>query len=106
MKTLIAAALTVALLPGCGLLPGPPLTCEGVPRAECEAAHREAVSHGLFLDDHEQVITAVVRPTEYRLCTQDDDPLFDVSFQLRGRSEPVVVTVGEAAGGRLSVCTY
>ncbi len=74
MTTLIAAA-TAALLVGCGQLPGPSLTCEVVPIAECQAAHQEAVTNGLFLQDGEQVLTAVVRLTEYRFCNGGDDPL-------------------------------
>lgn len=105
MKTLIATAITAALLVGCAQLPGPYLTCEDVPAAECEAAHEEAVTNGLFLDDSEQVIGAVVRPTEYRLCPGIDDLLYDVSFQLERRSDPLVVSVGKIAG-KLAVCTY
>ena len=106
VKTFLAAATTGVMLVGCGQLPGPYLTCEDVPTAECEAAHDEAVTNGLFLDDSEQVLGAVVRPTEYRLCDFANDPLFDVSFRLRDRSEPLVVTVGETAAGSLAVCTY
>jgi len=106
MKTLIAAAITAALLVGCGQLPGPNLTCEDVPTGECEAAHEQAVTNGLFLNSGEQVLAALVRPTEYRFCDGSAEPLFDVSFQLKGRSEPLVVTVGKTDAASLVVCTY
>lgn len=105
MKTLITTAITAAFLVGCGQLPGPGLTCEDVATAECEAAHAEAVTNGLFLDDSEQVLGAVVRPTEYRLCPGIDELLYDVSFELEGNSRPLVVSVGKIAG-ELAVCTY
>lgn len=105
VKPLNAAAITAVLLVGCGL-PGPYLTCEDVPTAECEAAHEEAVTNGLFLDDGDQVLGAVVRPTEHRFCDESNDPLFDVTFRLKDRSEPLVVTVGETNAGGLTVCTY
>lgn len=99
-------ATTAAMfLVGCGLLRAP-LTCEGVPTAECQAAHREAISNGPFLEEAGRVLAATVRPTQYRLCNQGDDPRFDVSFELSGHAEPVVVTVGESANGRLAVCTW
>ncbi len=65
-----------------------------------------AVAHRLFLEDGEQVLTAAVRATESEVCDQDIDPQFDVTFQLRDRSEPVVVTVGETTAGRLAACSY
>ena len=106
MKTLIAAAMIAALLLGCGQRPSPYLSCENVPTAVCEAAHEEAVTHGLFLESSEQVLAALVRHTEYRFCDGSAEPLFDVSFQLRGRSEPLVVTVGRTDAANLVVCTY
>ena len=106
MKPLIAAAITAALLVGCGQLPAPSVTCEDVPTTECQAAHQVAVTNGLFLEGGAQVLAATVRRTEYRFCNQDDEPLFDVSFQLRERSGPLVVSVGRAIAGSLVVCTY
>lgn len=106
MKMLIAAAITAALLVGCGQRPGPYLTCQDVPTAECEAAHEEAVTNGLFLGDSQQVLGALVRPTEYRLCPGIDELLYDVSFQLEGRGAPTVVSVGKTLAGSLAVCTY
>lgn len=66
---------------------------------------RGGVSHGLFLDDDEQVISAVVRRTAYSVCNQDDEPRFDVAFQLAGRNEPLIVHGCEMADGRPTVCT-
>jgi hypothetical protein len=106
MKTLIAAVITAALLVGCAPRPGPYLSCEDVPTAACEAAHEEAVTNGLSHEGGEQVIAALVRPTEYRFCNGSDDPLFDVSFELQGRSTPLVVSVGRTPAGSLVVCTY
>ena len=106
IKTLLAAAITAALLARCEQHPGPYLTCEDVPSAECEAAHDEAVANGLFLDDSEQPVAALVRPTRYRFCDGSAEPLFDVIFQLQNRSELLVVTAGETGAGALVVCTY
>jgi hypothetical protein len=98
--------ILAALLSGCGALPGPYLTCEDVPEAACRAAHDEAVTNGLFLDDGEQIVAAHVRPTESRICPGLDEALYDVSFDLRGRSQPLVVTIGTRDAGGLGVCTY
>jgi len=105
MKSL-AAAISFAALTGCALLPAPALACEGVAGADCRTAHELAVREGLFLDDDAEIVSAVVRPTEFVACGQDDVPLFDVAFRLRGRSEPLVITVGEARDGQWTVCTY
>ena len=105
MKRLISVAFSSALLVGCAV-PGPYLSCEDVPAAVCEAAHEEAVTSGLFLEDGEEVTAALVRPTEVRLCNGgENDPIADVSFTLAGRSAPLVVSVGRTVGGGLVVCT-
>lgn len=105
MKRLIAVVVAAAALGGCAG-PGPYLSCEDVPATECEAAHHEAVAHGLWLEDGEEVTAALVRPTEVQFCNGADDPFVDVSFTLAGRSAPLIVSVGRGAGGGLVVCTY
>lgn len=102
----LAAAISIVLLTGCELLPAPALACEGVSGADCRTAHELAVREGLFLDDEAQIVSAVVRPTKFVACGQDDVPLFDVAFSLRGRSEPLVITVAGARDGQWTVCTY
>jgi hypothetical protein len=102
----VIAVLAAAMLAGCTLLPRPDLACEGVPAAVCEAAYEEAVSHGLFLNDTEEVVHAVVRPTRASTCNQGDEPILDVSFDIKGRSEPVTVTIAQSRVGRPVVCTY
>lgn len=98
--------ISAVLLVGCAV-PGPYLSCEDVPAAVCEAAHEEAVTNGLFLEDGEEVTAALVRPTEVRLCNGGEtDPIAYVSFTLAGRSAPLVVSVGRTVGGGLVVCTY
>ena len=106
MKTLRATVIGAVLLAGCGQLQGPRVTCDGVPSAACQAAHAEAVAHGLFLTDGEQVLGAVVRPTRFRLCPGLEDLLYDVSFDVEGQGVPLVVSVGTTATGDLAVCTY
>lgn len=101
-----AAAIAAALLVGCAPVPGPYLSCEDVPPADCEAAHEEAVTNGLFLDHGEEVTAALVRPTESRFCNGGDEPVVDVSFTLAGRSTPLVVSIGRSQDGSLVVCTY
>lgn len=101
----IALALSAAVLVGCAR-PGPYLSCEDVPAAQCEAAHEEAVTNGLFLDHDEEVTAALVRPTEARFCNGGDDPFVDVSFTLAGHSAPLIVSVGRTADGNLVACTY
>jgi hypothetical protein len=105
MKRTIAVAVAAALLVACAV-PGPYLTCGDVSTAECEAAHEEAVTNGLFLDDAEEVTAALVQPSESTFCNDGDDPFVDVSFTLAGRSRPLVVSVGRTAEGGLVVCTY
>lgn len=106
MKGTCSAAIGATLLAGCGLLQSQAVICEGVSSADCQAVHREAITHGLFLDGGERVVTAIVRRTESQVCNDGDEPMFDVSFELRGRSEPLVIAVGQTAAGRLTVCTY
>lgn len=101
-----AFAMAFVLLTGCGLLPAPALSCDGVPTADCRTAHELAVREGLFLDDDAEIVSAVVRPTEFVVCNQDDAPLFDVAFTLRSQIEPLVITVGESRDGRPTVGTY
>lgn len=105
MKTLIAVAISATVLIGCAR-PGPYLTCGDVSTAECEAAHEEAVTNGLFLDDGEEVTAALVQPSESTFCNDGDNPFVDVSFTLAGRSTPLVVSVGRTDVGALVVCTY
>ena len=105
MVRLVAVAISAAVLAGCAV-PGPHLTCGDVSTAECEAAHEEAVTNGLFLEDGEQVTAALVQPTESRFCNGGDEPFVDVSFTLAGRSTPLVVSVGRTDVGALVVCTY
>ena len=105
MKTPVAVAISAAVLVGCGV-PGPYLSCQDVPAAACEAAHEEAVTNGLFLDDGEEVTAALVRPSEFRFCDGVNDPFVDVSFTLDGRSAPLVVSVGRSEAGGLVVCSY
>ncbi len=81
------------------------LTCERVDRQACEAAWRVADAGGLVLTDGQEVIRAVVRPTEARLGATDCDPELDVTFELSS-SRTVVVTVGRINGGGTGVCTY
>lgn len=106
MRALIAVAISSAVLVGCAEGPAPYLSCEDVPAAECEAAHEEALTNGLFLDGGEQVTAALVRPTQSRSCNTGDEPFADVSFTLAGRNAPVVVSVGRTDTGSLVVCTY
>ena len=106
MKRLTVAAASAVLLVGCAPRPGPYLSCEDVPTPECEAAHDEAVTNGLFLEGDEQVTAALVRPSELRFCDGVSDPYVDVTFTLAGRSAPLVVPVGRSEAGALVVCTY
>lgn len=101
-----AVLMAFVLLTGCGLLPAPALSCDGVPTADCRAAHELAVSEGIFLDEDAEIVSAVVRSSAFVTCGQGDVPLFDVAFTLRGHSEPPVITVGQRADGRATVCTY
>lgn len=103
---IVHLVIWAAMLVGCAPAPGPYLSCEDVPTADCEAAHEEARTHGLFLNDGDRVIAALVRPAEARFCNGGDDPFADVSFTLAGRSAPLVVSVGRTAAGSLVVCTY
>jgi hypothetical protein len=106
VKLLTAAAVLAVVLVGCAPRPGPYLSCEDVPTADCAAAHEAARSNGLFLRDGEQVTAALVRPTEFRFCNGGDEPYLDVAFTLAGRRSPIVVSVARAESGALSVCTY
>jgi hypothetical protein len=53
-----------------------------------------------------QVVAALVQPSEYRFCDGSAQPQYDVSFQLKGPSAPLIVTVGETVAGDLIACTY
>jgi hypothetical protein len=106
MRALLAAAISVAVLGGCAEGPAPYLSCEDMPTADCEAAHEEALTNGLFLDGSEQVTAALVRPAQYRFCNSSAEPFADVSFTLAARSTPLVVSVGRTDSGSLVVCTY
>lgn len=98
--------LAMTLLVGCDPQPGPYLSCGDVSTVLCEAAHAEALEHGLFLDPGEEPVAALVLPTEARICDGVFEPRFDVIFELRGRTAPITVTVAEARDGSLIVCTY
>lgn len=97
--------ISAAALVGCAV-PGPYLTCGDVSAVECEAAHEEAVTNGLFLDDGEEVTAALVQPSESTFCNDGNEPFVDVTFTLTWRSAPLVVSVGTSEAGALVVCTY
>lgn len=86
--------------------PATTLTCERVDRAICEAARRVAEADGLFLTEGQEVVHAVVRPTDARLGPTGCDPELDVTFELNGFQGNVVVTVGHMDGIGMGVCTY
>lgn len=109
----VGLAIAVALLAssvsaaGCSPLPRPTRDCGSISVGLCEAAHAEAVKHGLFLQAGQEVASWRVRSTSAQACAGGETPVADVTFELRSPTASVVVTIGQPANSNaLTVCSY
>jgi len=81
-----------------------PRVCGEIPRVQCEAALTEAYASGLFPPPSSANLTSVrVRPSRFLPCYEA--PGFDVLFDVRGKAQPIEVTVATIPRG-FGVCTY
>ena len=81
-----------------------PRICDQIPRATCEAALTEAYARGLFPPPSSSNLASVkVMPSKYSGCYEP--PVFDVLFDVRGKAQPLEVTVATIPRG-FGVCTY